>query len=147
MKETLQRLEETSNSLVTAIHELTKRIAITEALQTQLQEQHTELAKQSLSIGDTKRLNRILLASVLLDLLLSVALGAGFLQVNSNTDNINDIQNRTSNEVLCPQYALWLNLLKQPPDKPRSKQQEEQAKLFLKTFEEGYKTLNCHGVK
>jgi hypothetical protein len=64
-------------------------------------------------VRSNKRWMRVVLASIALDLVLTAAVGWNYYRIEA-------VQNRTSNEVLCPLYAIFLDSYhpeRQPPER------------------------------
>ena len=63
-------------------------------------------------------------------------------QQDQNTQHINDIQQRTSAEILCPLYGIFLNSIEANPVPPNQTQaQLDFRKNAADTIKRGYETL------
>lgn len=85
-----------------------------------------------------------------LDILLSIALVIVGSHVSSTSDQVKDsdaavhaIQKRTSDEVLCPLYRIFIQAEKNPPPPNLNAQQRAQRKEQFRTIHQGYNTLGC----
>lgn len=91
-----------------------------------------------------KLITRVLLIFVVVKLTI-----IGF--VIANSYSINNLQDRTSDEVLCPLYSLFLDLIEDPI--PGAADENEDGKITvkeqkkydktIKVFYDGYATLEC----
>lgn len=95
-----------------------------------------------------KNISRILILFVFIKLAI-----IGF--VIANSYNINKLQDRTSDEVLCPLYTLFLDLIEDAP--LLAADEDENGKISAKekrkydntvrVFYEGYATLECQPLR
>lgn len=58
-------------------------------------------------------------------------------------DRIDTIQDRTSNEVLCPLYEVFIKSLDAPPPPDQTPQEAENRADADKVIRNGYVTLQC----
>lgn len=102
---------------------------------------------QTLTVKTMNSYRNILsaVASVVFLLLCLTALGGYLVKVqNDNTQHINELQSRTSSEVLCPLYGLLINSITANPEPTNlSQQQREFRQQAAQTFKKGYKDLGC----
>lgn len=98
----------------------------------------------------TRKIVVLTIAGLVLDVLLSIILG--FLirdsqqaddQINANARSIERIQDRTSNEVLCPLYTLFAAALVKPPPPDSTPEQIQQYNQFRDVINHGLDTLDC----
>ncbi|WP_030777380.1 hypothetical protein [Streptomyces sp. NRRL S-920] len=116
-----------------------------EALGQDAGRQFTALAKRS---QRNRRMIRIVVVSLVLDVLLTAAVGFGLFQVDSNADRIDDLtqrldvaQSETRRKAFCPLYEIFLG--------SKSEQGRKAAadpKAYDRAFdviESGYRALDC----
>lgn len=144
MDAALADLEATSQRLVGAVQGLAGRVSTAEQVQLQLQAQQTLIEEQQANSRTQRRINGWLMTSIFIDVVLSIALGAGFVRIDHNAHSISSLQERTSGEVLCPQYSLWLGLIAGRRMQPNLKPKDlKQLNDFGRVFEAGYTSLDC----
>lgn len=144
MNSMLRELEETSNRLVSSVSEVSTRLNTAERMQRELAEQQRLMRRQQKHTRTQRGVNLALSASLVLDLVLSVLIGFGFLRVDSNADKIQQIQQRTDNEVLCPEKRFWLSLLDRTPERPDDTPEQIRTRTdFRRLLNESVDTLNC----
>lgn len=141
----LRALEETSMKLIGAVQEMSKRLNTTESMQRELATQQEELKRTQERVSQQKGINIALGLSIILDIVLSVAIGFGYVSIDNNADQITTVQERTSDQVLCPLYELFITSLKNPPrpelvDTPEERKQRKEAK---RTILASYAVLEC----
>lgn len=89
--------------------------------------------------------------SLILDLVLSLLLAYGYLAVNENSKSIDHLQARTSDQVLCPLYGVFLKSIdQQRPTAADANQDGNVTRIeefdyanAVEVIEEGYSTLGC----
>jgi hypothetical protein len=92
---------------------------------------------------------RATLAVVMFVFLVGLLLGW---RSETNSDNIQEIQDRTSNEVLCPLYEVFLDSVENAPpqaadndrDGKTTEAEQEQYDHAVKVIQDGYRTLDCN---
>jgi hypothetical protein len=85
-------------------------------------------------------------AGLVLVLILSVAVGIGFIRINSTTDSVAEVQARearTRQEALCPLYSLILGSFN-PSSRPEGDAREKYIQQF-EIMRTAYATLDCTG--
>lgn len=144
MDEGLMALEVTTNRLITAVTDVSKRLNTTERMQAELQKQQDQIRKQQRRIEAQRGINIWLGLSLCLDIVLSVVIGLGFIRIDHNADSINRIQERTSEEVLCPLYEVFVRAVRNPrPEQVNTPKKKEEFKKNAKVIEDGFKALGC----
>ena len=140
----IAELDATTRRLLRAVTDMGARVNTT-------QEMQAALASTMRRVERQQGLNRWLVGVVALIL----ALGAGFAysvyRIDDNADTLREVQDRTSNTVLCPLYSLFLaQTADLPPDAADSNEDgtvtpEEQAQMeqTVRVIQEGYAALNC----
>lgn len=91
-----------------------------------------------------RRLLVLSLAGLVLDLILSAALIVSNDDLRDTQKQVQFNSNRTSNEVLCPLYGLFLQAVEHP--RPDQIDTPEKRKLFeaaAKTIKHSYEVLDC----
>lgn len=141
----IRALEATSQKLIGAVQEVSKRLNTTEKMQRDLATQQEDLAQAQDKLSQQRGINIALGLSLIFDVLLSVLIGFGYLRIDTNAAEIGQVQERTSDQVLCPLYALFITSLKNPPrpelvDTPEERRQRAEAK---KTILNSYVVLEC----
>jgi hypothetical protein len=145
LQEPLDRLAEAAPRIVEELHRLGRDSG----------DQFVSLAQQdaenSARIRRLRRFNWTLAASVLLDIVLSVVLTVGLVQLDDNThrisaltDRLNVSQTTTRKDTLCPLYTLLLS-----GDTAAARQQSVNKVQFDHSFaviSAGYKALGCTAV-
>lgn len=96
----------------------------------------------SVNIAQGKRRTLILVAFVMVAFLLTGGLGFTITQVNANNRDIAEIQEVTSNEVLCPLYDLILSAKDRPPKDLTPEQLAERIAAYV-IIQRGYDALKC----
>lgn len=75
---------------------------------------------------------------------LGAVLGWAVVKIDNNADHIEDLQTRTSSEVLCPLYGLFVQSVENPRpeqvDTPEERKRFEEAKTIILN---GYAQLGC----
>ena len=142
MDAALSDLEQTSNRLIGAVQDMATRLNTAERVQLQLQAQQNAIEEQQASTKTQRKINGWLMISIALDVLLSIGMGFGLIRINA--DRIDYVQTRTSDQVLCPLYAIFLASVAHPRpvlvDTPEKKASFEKAAA---TIRQGYVTLGC----
>jgi hypothetical protein len=69
----------------------------------------------------------------------------GAIKLGQQTEEIAVLEKRTSTEVLCPLYALFLGSYN--PNSPNAKENPEQYERSFKVIEDGAKILGCKPVE
>ena len=135
--EALAALEETSERLVAAVSGLATRLSVTETLAGELKTQQETLASQDDRASRQGRLILGLIISFGLDIALTVAMGLGFVTINS-------LQHRTSDEVLCPLYGIFIESVNHPrPDQIDTPEKKAAFDTAAETIRRGYAALKC----
>lgn len=145
----IKALEATSVKLASAVQDLSAKLTTTQRIQEDLDAQQKELRGQRLTVQTQKKMLKWLAVSVVLDLVLSVAVTLGYFRIDHNTDNINEIQTRTSSEVLCPLYQLLVDQAAAITDKEKADMTAKEREDLEKTvavITRGYNALDCGGV-
>lgn len=93
------------------------------------------------------RIIKWLIGSLILDTCLTIAFGVGAVNINQNSHQIGDIQTRVSDEVLCPLYEIFLASIAEPPEKPRTPEEQKQFDAAVTTINNGYAALDCARVQ
>lgn len=140
----LRALEATSTRLIDAVTDVSKRLNTTERMARQLADQQEDLRKTQEAQSRQGKVNFWLAASLALDLVLSVVIGLGFVQIDDNADHITEIQDRTSDRVLCPLYGVFLTSIENPrPDQVDTPEEREAFAAAARTIRDGYSALDC----
>lgn len=146
MDEGIAALQASSERLAEMVTEVSSRLNTTQEMQKRLDEQQRELKVMKVGAQRQRKISFWLIVSVVLDVVLSVAVGLGYLRIDSNSERIGNIQDRTSSEVLCPLYALLvaeidsIDLNELPPEE--RKQTEKEIEVIV----QGYNALNCEAA-
>lgn len=141
----IRALESTTARLIDAVTDMSKRLNTTERISRQLQRQQEELAREQAATTRQGRINAWLALSIALDIALSLIIGLGFFRIDSNADRIDHIQDRTSNEVLCPLYGIFLASIENPrPEQVDTPEERARFEAAAKTIRDGYSALECH---
>lgn len=90
------------SDLTKSVGELSERLDMQEKLLTRIEAQRRGLNTTRIAVGFT--------------LLLIVAVGFLYRQVDANTRDVRDVQRRTSTEVLCPLYEVFALSIKANPN-------------------------------
>jgi len=144
MDEGLRALEATSARLIAAVQDMSLRLNTTEKVQKELDAQQRALKKQQEATRRQWGINWLLGLSILLDVALSVAVGFGYFRIHSNANEIADIQQVTSNEVLCPLYVVFLASVNHPrPEQVDTPEEKAAFEAAAKIIRDGYATLGC----
>lgn len=139
----ISALQESSDRLVRVVEELSIKLNTTERMQQELGTQQEEIKAQAKRLTTQKTINRALALSLLFDIVLSIAVCLGYLQIDRNADSIGNIQNRTSSEVLCPLYGLLVDQIANtdPEDIPEDEKEDFAKQVAVIT--RGYEALDC----
>lgn len=140
----IRGLREAVDGLASMVGGLTERVTTTEEMQRTLSDQQDVQQTQ-------RRINGWLAASIIFDILLSIGFGFALVRIDSNAEAIDTVQDRTSNIVLCPLYALLVSQADAltPEDADENEDgvitPEEQATLdeTVRVIREGYAALEC----
>lgn len=123
-----------------------------------LQESVSELATKSHTqqtiideLGKNRRdnkHNRMMISAVgiglLLDLTLTAICGLLFHKANANTELLREVQQRTSNQVLCPLYKAFIDSVKVIPEAATDTAAQQAFRTqSIQVIENGYLTLHC----
>lgn len=74
---------------------------------------------------------------------LAVAI-ASLLGVRSSSTELEDVQRRTSDQVLCPLYGIFIQSAKNPPPPQYTAEQRAQRLEAIRVIEQGARTLGCN---
>lgn len=98
-----------------------------------------------------------LAGSFLLDILLTIILAFGLVQIDNNQDDINAVTDRLDNAQseqrqrgLCPLYALFYDLTDTPEERKAGKARSDSPEKYdaqVRVIEQGYKNLKCAEFK
>lgn len=92
----------------------------------------------------TRRLWIIFIFTVLVFLLLSYRQEQATDRIEANAAKISDLQTRTSEEVLCPLYVIFLESLENPdPGDVDTPAERKQFAAYKVTIQDGYDKLGC----
>lgn len=99
---------------------------------------------QEESLKRNRMVLRIALVGLALDLALTVVCAALFAKADTNSEQIQSVQDRTSSEVLCPLYQVFLDSMRinTPPANQTPEQAEFRAES-MRTIQHGYDILKC----
>lgn len=99
---------------------------------------------QEESLRRNRNVLRVAIVGLALDLLLTIFGGYLFNEIRGNTTDIETVQTRTSVQVLCPLYQVFLNSIKANPHPPglTPEQQKDRDDATI-TIQEGYDILQC----
>lgn len=141
----LRDLNTTSTALIQSMTDLRQRVDVTE----KIQKQQAELLRAQTEQQDTnmrqKRTNVLLGTSILLDVVLSAALGYSAWRIDHNADAIQALQTESVTQD-CAEKALWLGLIDKEMNDPEEPVTEDERALlegYKATFQTGYDNLNC----
>jgi len=144
MDEGLRALEATSARLIAAVQDMSLRLNTTEKVQKDLDAQQRALKKQQEATRRQWGINWLLGLSILLDVALSVAVGLGYFRISHNANEIADIQQVTSNEVLCPLYVVFLASVDHPrPEQVDTPEEKAAFEAAARIIRDGYAALGC----
>lgn len=131
----IARLTDLAQTLVEEVHELASDSG----------EQIVTLTKRARS---NRRMIRVVIASVVLDIALTAAVGVGLVQVDSNADRIDSLTHRldvaqteTRRGAFCPLYEIFLS-----SRSAQGRRAAEDPKAYdraFKVIEDGYQALRC----
>lgn len=122
-----------------------------EVLTRSVQTLSTSVAQLAESQARIKKVMRWTLIGLALDLVFTVVAGVLFNsqrltndRVAETNQRIEQVQNRTSNEVLCPLYRLFIAFEPRAVDNPAfSPEEREQRRAAYVVIHQGYDTLGC----
>jgi hypothetical protein len=137
--------------------ELARLLALADQLAQETRKLGGETADTLVKLGKTGRTNRHLIwslaASLALDVLLTLGLGLGFVQINNNQDDINKITARLDTaqtvqrqKALCPLYQLFKDSWDTPAKKEAARKASTDPEAFdhaVKVIDEGFVALDC----
>ena len=147
MDEGIAALEATSSRLANAVLDMSKRLNTTERMQKELESQQQALAEQQQATHTQRGINWILGISLALDIILSIAVGYGYVRSYSNAQHIAEIQTRTSDEVLCPLYEVFLQSVNHPaPSQINTPEKKARFEAAAKIVRDGYAALGCQSL-
>jgi hypothetical protein len=87
-----------------------------------------------------------LISSFALDLAVTTALIFTGAEVRSNSREIDQVQQATRKDVLCPLYGIFLSAEKNPPPPNETPAQAQRRVQAFKVIHEGYAILGCAQV-
>ena len=90
-----------------------------------------------------RRLIRIQAALGAALVLVVVVLISTIAQIRSNAVELEKVQDRTNNEVLCPLYEIFAQSAKNPPPPQYSEKQKAERLEAIKVIMQGYEKLGC----
>lgn len=135
-----------------------EQIARLAAMAANLAEEVNELTdgtrKNVASLGtETKKTRKVmwlLVATFAVDVLLTVALTLGFVQMNGITDRLDNAQSEQRQRGLCPLYALFYDITDTPEEREAGKKRSANPEKYdaqIKVIHDGYKNLKCDEFK
>ena len=149
MDEGIAALADTSSRLIAAVEDLGERLNTTERMQKQLTTQQNELRETQRSQRTQRGINMALAISLIFDIILSVAVGFGYFRIDGNAQDISEIQDRTSRQVLCPLYQLLVDQSQAvTPEELEelSEKEKEEFKETVRVITQGYQALDCQKI-
>lgn len=137
--------------------DLSRLTAAAEELVLNVNSLNKDAGRQLVTLTQRAKTNRQLIwalaASFLLDILLTIALGLGYVAVNDNSNRIGDVTGRLDQSqtvgrqrALCPLYQLFLDS-KSDAARQRNPDGPEAYDKAFKTIEDGYNALMCDEFK
>ena len=102
------------------------------------------LRKHTRDIHSTRILLAAAIFGIILTLGLTAAFGRLYAQVETNQNEIRQVQGRTSTEILCPLYEWFaLSLRVNPPPATATPEQVQLRQSASDTINRGLSTLGC----
>ncbi|MEV6555858.1 hypothetical protein AB0M22_09090 [Nocardia sp. NPDC051756] len=124
-------------NLTESVGALSTRLDTHEGLLTRIEEQRKETDAQRKGLNTTR---------IAVGFMGLVLIAGGFLyrQVDTNTRDVREVQQRTSTEILCPLYQfLALSLKANPPSPVASAEQVKLRETAANTITAGLDKLGC----
>lgn len=144
LDEGIRQLGLTSERLISAVGDMSKRLNTTERMAADLAKQQAELAQQQNAMQRQGKINGWLALSLVLDVVLSLALAYAATRIDHNSDRIEAVQERTSREALCPLYGLFLRSVENPrPDQIDTAEKRALFEQAARTIRDGWSSLGC----
>lgn len=144
-------LEESTQQLIAAVEAMGVRLNTAQEMQTALAATMGRVEEQQKQQANQKRFNQWLM--VLLSLIIALAAGLGFAlyRIDQNNQQIKDVQDRTSNSVLCPLYGLLVDQIADLPanaadeddDGVVTPQEKAELDRTIRVIRQGYSALGC----
>jgi hypothetical protein len=141
----LESLNSQSERLEGTVKGLIGRVNTTEEMQTELASQQRDMMKQKQATKTQRGVNLLLGTSLLLDLVLSVAIGVGAWRIDHNAEEIRVLQ-EVSRTAQCDTATLWLAIVAQSEGEPRTPREQATATEFKAKYQKVYDNLDCSSL-
>lgn len=133
----MENLTRAVDALNASVAELSARLDVQERV---LLEQE----RQRKGLHSTRVVLVGLAFGIILDLVLTVAVGILYRQVDANQHQVQAIQSRTSSEILCPLYTVFATSIKvNPPSSNLTPEQAQARRDAADTILAGLTKLGC----
>jgi hypothetical protein len=104
-----------------------------------------QVAKLSHVAKRNRRLIKALAASFALDILLTIGLAFGFVQLGHTSDELNAVQKVAQREALCPLFEIFMQA-RSEEGKARSTLSPEEYDRAYDRIENGYHAMKCGDI-
>jgi hypothetical protein len=104
-----------------------------------------QVVKLSLMAKKNRRLIKALAASFALDILLTIGLGFGFVQLDKTSSELDAVQKVAQREALCPLFDIFMQA-RSEEGKARSTLSPEEYDRAYDRIENGYHAMKCGDI-
>jgi predicted metal-dependent enzyme (double-stranded beta helix superfamily) len=146
--DSLDQLRRTSEMLVEAVSGMADRLQTTQAMAAQLKRQQDAIEAQMVTNRSQRTKNILLGASILFDIVLTIVMALGLIQIGNNSEKINDITTKSVFQQ-CTEDSLWLAVINERlnrPDDPPTDTERKQIAQYQDVFEGSFRELDCENV-
>lgn len=153
--ELIRELTASNERLTTVVTGLASRVDTTQSMQASLASTMKRVERQQQQSDTQKRITIWLVMVIALILGLALVVVYALYRIDQNADRISEVQDRTSNTVLCPLYGIFLTQITTAgPDAADSDHngtvtpgEKATYERTVQVIRDGYTALDCHKTK